>query len=381
MRTVKRRKTTGNNLALHKEIAGMIIEEIENGNIVLGEKLPSQSELIKKYNVSVGTVRQALSVLEKEGLIRTINGKGSFISLQSKSSYKREVLRNVGLVAEITGHAEDRPAEDEIFRVFLNECKGASLRLIAGHTDFDSHKGGRALIQTFSGISIDGLCVFIRTSKDIAARVEPLREEFGSVVALLPSANPYNLSIDSIDVNIEAGVRQMVNYLLAIGHRQIALVGPSIKKGLYEKGKLGNRWFAVREELEKAGIGLDESLCVETSTQNEVFDDYKEATISLVKGKKPATAIFAANDWMARNVMATLWNQGILVPNDVSIVGLDNIFAAHLVPQLTTIAFPFEKMAKEGIRLLCDRLSNPNMPVQRITLNSEFIVGQSTKAV
>ena len=69
--------------ALHRKLTDLILDEIHSGRLPLGAKLPSQAELVARYQVSVNTVRQSLATLEKRGIIRKEHGRGSFVSLQS----------------------------------------------------------------------------------------------------------------------------------------------------------------------------------------------------------------------------------------------------------------------------------------------------------
>jgi LacI family transcriptional regulator len=94
----------------------------------------------------------------------------------------------------------------------------------------------------------------------------------------------------------------------------------------------------------------------------------------------PPTAIFASNDVMAMGVMDAVRNRGLRVPEDISILGFDDIPQAALVrPALTTVRQPLEQMGRLATQMLLDRLKNPEKKVDRIELPTELIVRGSTQ--
>jgi len=378
-------RKNGNPIAMHRTISEEITEDIKKGRYSLGDKLPSQSELVKKYNVSVGTARQSLENLEKSGIIRRETGRGSFVSLQSNVFGSSE-LRSLGFISETVGDDENLPAELQILQAFSIVCRNEGIRLMCDQTDFDAHLGGGALIETFKGIPLDGICAFLHydNGKDITERVAVLGREFKA--AVLFYAYPFmfdNLNIDCIDINIETGVRQLIGYLLAMGHTRIAYVGPHITDGTLDtEDSTGGRWSAYKGSLAAAGLGIDPDLLINVPSGTVVDPKHRKAVINLIKGNNPATAIFANNDWMARQIMEWLWKEDIRVPYDVCLAGFDDIdFSKQLVPSLTTVAFPFMEVAQTAVSLLRNRLNKPDSPIQKVTLNTTPVIRTSTCSI
>jgi LacI family transcriptional regulator len=95
----------------------------------------------------------------------------------------------------------------------------------------------------------------------------------------------------------------------------------------------------------------------------------------------PPTAIFASNDVMAMGVMDAVRNRGLRVPDDISVLGFDDIPQAALVrPALTTVQQPLEKMGRVAAQMLLDRLQNPARTIERIELPTRLIVRESCQA-
>jgi len=368
---------------LHQNITNQILTDIRQGQLKLGDKLPSQSELVNRYKVSVATVRQSLMLLEKRGVIRKEMGRGSFVSLQASSFKADETqLRTVGLITEVTGDLSDKSAERQVLMSFANVCQPMGVRLMVAQTKLDAHLGGKKLIETFEGISLDGVCIFLHIDKGASERIKIIGDEFKAGVVLLPGKAAENMPIDCTDVDLLPGMVQLMEYLISLGHRRIAYIGPLIKDCLAgESWKSGGRWQAYTGVLERAGIAVDKGLLVETPYGEDIYKQ-ADTILDLVKGANPVTAVFAANDWLARQILNIFWKAGVRVPQDVSLAGLDNIdVSEQMVPALTTVAFPFAKAAETVIELIQNRLSDPKKAVRHVTLNTQLIVRDSVRAV
>lgn len=379
MNTTALRKRT-NEKTLHRWVTDQILKDIRGGRLPLGKKLPSQGDLVEKFKVSVNTIRQSLATLERRGIIRKEHGRGSFVSLQSSRTAGCSELTSFGLIFERSGRPEDRSAEAEILHAFVNVCRERQIRFTCAETEVDAHAGGRELIRTFDGVSLDGVCVFLHAGDNAVERLEPLGREFAASVAFFPSFQESSPPIDCVDIELRTGLQHLMKYLLAMGHRRIGFVGSHIADCLEGDPRriTGGRWQVYAGTLEDAGIPVDPSLLVEFPYGCEPTDAMGKQVVELVRRKDPVTAIFACNDWIAQHVIHWLWQNDIHVPRHVSVTGMDDIlFARHMVPALTTSACPYVKAAQAIIGLMQKRLVQPDLPIQRITIPSELVVRDS----
>jgi len=93
----------------------------------------------------------------------------------------------------------------------------------------------------------------------------------------------------------------------------------------------------------------------------------------------PPTAIFASNDVMAMAAMDAVREKGLRVPEDMSILGFDDIPQASLVrPALTTVRQPLEQMGRVATQMLLDVIKNPNLKINRMELPTELIIRDTT---
>jgi DNA-binding LacI/PurR family transcriptional regulator len=167
-----------------------------------------------------------------------------------------------------------------------------------------------------------------------------------------------SLVTDSAD-----GSRQIVEHLVALGHRSLAyLAGPS------DSWSDAERWRALGEHAEAAGVAI-----VRCGPFPPTLDGGPAAAdIGLATG---ATALVAFNDLLAIGVLRRLGERGIAVPDRVSVVGYDDIFGSDFCsPPLTTVAGPVD----EAGRTLVDVLMSGREPVPVLTLPTQLRVRAST---
>jgi len=147
--------------------------------------------------------------------------------------------------------------------------------------------------------------------------------------------------------NDREAVAKAVAYLIARGHRRIGFVaGPEGFRSAVERA------LGYGDALATAGIALDESIM---AAGNYTFETGHAAGEKLLSATPRPTAIFASNDEMAAGVLHAAREQGLSVPEDLSIVGFDDTaIAAHIWPPLTTVRWPIQAMARAAAIKLID---------------------------
>jgi len=167
------------------------------------------------------------------------------------------------------------------------------------------------------------------------------------------------------------GAQDAVSHLIELGHRRIAFVGGTAFTGqsdLRERGYLA--------ALADAGIAADPALIYQGN-----FHELSglEAGRHLLALEQPPTAIFAASDTMALGCMNAIRERGLAIPQDISVVGFDDIPAASLAqPPLTTLRHPFQAMAQAAVQELLRRIRSEPGRRQRVEFPSEFVIREST---
>jgi LacI family transcriptional regulator len=222
----------------------------------------------------------------------------------------------------------------------------------------------RRYLSRLNGTLTDGTILVTPTMVDVVSAAP--------VVAVDPHAGASALpTVDS--ENLEGAVKA-TDYLIGLGHRRIGFIAgrPDL-----ESARLREAGF--RRALDNAGIGFDPALY-------RVGGYTKEATETparqLLESSRPPTAIFAANDVSAIETMEVARSMGLSVPDDLSVIGFDNIPESALSsPPLTTIDQSIQQMGYEAAKLLLSLIDEPGEETIHLTLPTELVVRQSCRAV
>lgn len=167
------------------------------------------------------------------------------------------------------------------------------------------------------------------------------------------------------------GAYNATEYLIKLGHTRIGLI-----TGTMDLGCTIDRLDGYRSALKTHHIPGASELIYE----GDFFqpDGYAGAT-AMLDIADPPTAIFASNDVMAMGAMDAVRSRGLRVPEDISIVGFDDIPQSALVyPSLTTVRQPLEQMGRVAAQMLVDMLKNPEKKINRVELPTELVVRRST---
>lgn len=169
------------------------------------------------------------------------------------------------------------------------------------------------------------------------------------------------------------GAYDATEYLIRQGHRRIGFI-----TGSMDLGCARDRLAGYQAALNQHHLPIDPELIYEGDFHQPEGYAGGNALLSL---PQPPTAIFASNDVMAMGVMDSARSRGLRIPDDISIVGFDDIpQAQHIRPALTTVRQPLEKMGRVATQMLLDLLNDPQMDVSRIELPTELIIRDSCRA-
>jgi LacI family transcriptional regulator len=170
------------------------------------------------------------------------------------------------------------------------------------------------------------------------------------------------------------GAYEATEYLLQIGHRRIGFI-----TGDRETGCANQRLEGYKAALRDAHVMIDAQLIYEgLFFQPQGY----QGAHHLLALPDPPTAIFASNDQMAFGVMEAARERGLRLPEDISVIGFDDVpQASHVHPQLTTVRQPLEAMGYRAALLLLHYIENPDAEIERVELPTELIFRASCQAL
>jgi len=167
------------------------------------------------------------------------------------------------------------------------------------------------------------------------------------------------------------GAYNATEYLIKLGHKRIGFI-----TGSMDLGAANERLEGYKSALRTNHIPEDPNLIYEGTFFQP--DGYA-GTTTLLELQDAPTAIFASNDVMAMGAMDAVRSRGLHVPEDISIIGFDDIPQAALIrPALTTVRQPLEQMGRVATQMLLDLLKKSELDVEQINLPTELIIRGST---
>ena len=197
--------------------------------------------------------------------------------------------------------------------------------------------------------------------------------EFGVPVVTTGHHLP-DVGLSMVDVNNVGGGYKATEYLIGLGHNQIAMItGPSDWKSVNDRSE------GYLQALQTAGISADQDLILEGSWLHQ--NGY-EKTKLLLERSKPFTAIFAHNDRIARGAIHALYEAGFKVPDDFSVIGYDDIPEAEFSdPPLTTIRQPMDEIGQAATNLLIKMIEDLIVTPEQIMFETTLIVRSSCRPI
>jgi len=165
-----------------------------------------------------------------------------------------------------------------------------------------------------------------------------------------------------------------LTHLVELGHEKIAFM-----KGSKLSADSDDRWNAICEVAAKMGVRMRPELIIELKGDDPSPNLGYPFAQQLLERKQPFTALFAYNDISAIGSIYAFSEAGLRVPDDISVVGFDDIqSAAYITPSLTTVRQPLLKMGEIAARALLDRINGRMKYVPEIAIEPELVVRRST---
>lgn len=277
-------------------------------------------------------------------------------------SMKTKVSRTIGLIipdvrnpffTDLARGAEDSAHE-----------RGYSLLFCNSDNDLDKEMG---YIETLVQKQVDGIALAPSINRD-----QKREEAFKIPLPIVTlDRDVYFPEVKGhIHTENETGAYTAVNYLISLGHERILFLS-----GQLDIGVSIERLAGYRRALKDNGIDFDETLLKEGEYSFEFGYDYtKENSLD-----PSITAVFCGNDLIALGVIKGLKEKGIQVPEEVSVVGFDDIFLSNInSPGLTTIRQPSYKLGFVTVQRLIDILEGVEHPEFQLNIPLQLIIREST---
>jgi LacI family transcriptional regulator, purine nucleotide synthesis repressor len=357
-----------NTTPLYVQLADVLRKEIATGVLPVGEKLGSIRDLARKHDVSVITVKGALRQLTDEGLIVSRPRRGTFVIGASRAETPTLMTNVIGMVLTDIGS----PFFSLVVRSAEQYARTHGYSILLG-TASEAHDDENAQIMYFHRMGVVGLLVGSLTHKYVLP--EALRQLSLSgfpyvMISYVNEPGAYLVCGDS-----ERGGFLAAKHLLQLGYRKLGNID----------GEQGNLPGELRRDgylraLRESGRKEDPNHHFRLSRGGEKHDFASGYEIgrSIAGMQDRPDALFAYNDLAALGAMQALLDAGLDIPEDVGIVGFDDIERSAYAPvPLTTIRQPTQAIGQKAIELLLARIHGKSVPLRTI-LETELVPRSST---
>jgi LacI family transcriptional regulator len=317
-----------------------------------GVSVATVSKVINdRYGVADETAARVRAVIERLGY------ESSLVAQSLRS-------RRTNVIGVLLWDIE--PFSTELLKGAAQAIRGTGHELVVysgGGLGRTQHGWERRYLSRMSGLT-DGAILVTPTVVDVPYS--------SPVVAVDPQPGTSRTpTVDSDNLN---GARSATEYLLGLGHRRIAFV-----TGRSDLESARRREQGYREALAGSGVEVDPDL---VRVGNYDGDDAEAAARVLLALPEPPTAVFAANDIMAMAISRVAASLGLRLPDDLSVVGFDNIPESALnEPPLTTVEQPIQRMGFEAIGMLVALMAGRPVDIPHLTLPTKLVVRQSCRAL
>lgn len=339
-------------------------EAIERGEYAAGQMIPSERELCDLTHLSRTTVRRGVQLLVEEGVLQRVPGAGTFVG---HSMARGSCCGTVGLIVPTLTN----PYFGELSDAVEQEAHARGFDLLVGQSEYVGSNESAYLQRYADNLSCKGMLVVPNVDRPQVGAYNYVAEHGKPVVFVARWTE--SVDADAVAVDGFRGSRDIVRYLISLGHRRIAYVqgGPR---------QPDVRLRGYQEALREAGIAEDPRLILLQETTSEQAG--LEAIRSLLQSGATFTAVFARRDLDAMSVLQGLAEAGLRVPEDVSVAGFDNIqIAAHLQPPLTTVDHTVREIARLAVNFLLERVEGRYCgPPRRVSIQPRLVIRASCAA-
>ncbi|MFB9276613.1 GntR family transcriptional regulator [Cohnella cellulosilytica] len=351
-------------LPKYQQVKDYVLLQIKNNELGKDGRIPSESEFSKLLDVSSITVRKALNDLVNEGIIYRVRGKGSFVSNHQEPAADKAI----GYVTFIiSGNELYNSSYMQIIKGIQSFLSQQDCKLIVEFVENDFEKE-QELVGNLIQSDHRGLLIYSANPNGAKGYLNELRRK--SIPFVMLDRIPSGYSVDCITCNNQDGAYEAVEHLINNGHRKIGFAAYDF----YLSTEV-DRYNGYRRAMLDASLVPQEEL---SFFQHDL--DYAVLADEIARGN--LTALFCANDRRALEVIERLTQEGVRIPEQVSVMGFDDFESSKFarVP-LSTVKQNFEALGYEGAKLLFEKSAHVSPANKKILISTELVLRDSVQKI
>lgn len=351
---------------LYLRLSSELRRQVQSGSLRPGDRLPSFAQLRSRYGIHKNTVERAHLLLEQEGLVIREQGRGTFVAKPrqvsaAKSAGAKGVIGFCGIGFMLSSPS---PYWSRLLEGVHEVVSQNSMQLLLVDPETPD------LQEKVDGILLNGMWSQPHSQWH--------DERWPCVSLLLPSRTS---EVSSVVADDYAGAREATQHLLDLGHHRIAYLYNAADQNLSPRRSAG-----YRDALRAAGVEFNRDWVRKMPGEpvvgfTAIGRDNMRRWLQEDWRSLGCTALLAHNDEVAMGAIEALNEEGLRVPEDVSVVGFDGTeLVEYARPKLTSVEVPLREIGKTGMELLLHQIDNGVDEFEHITMPTLVRVRESSVA-
>lgn len=372
------------NYYLYEKIYRTIKQEISSGKYEVGDKIPTEKEVMSRFSVSRLTAKNAINLLAEENLVQRTPGKGTFVCklpsqkvLVEQSSSKQSInSRVIGCV--LSGFTDGYGST--LLKELVNAFEKEKYHLIIKLSN-ESQTKESTYINELLSLGVCGLIVlpvqaeyFNSTLLKIALSDTPL---------VLLDRKLTGIDVPFVGSNNSKGAYDATSELIQLGHKNISVVTNFSAKN----SATTERIEGIRSAFSDNSLPIDESIWIPDLKLNYYnIDNTKALEADITKIQETITAhpeitsFFALDNLSTQLTYRALTKLGNKIPENYSLIGFDGALKTPLLPSFSRVIQDEKNIALKGAQLLIEKINNSNIDVHQHIIDTIFVNNGSIQA-
>jgi DNA-binding LacI/PurR family transcriptional regulator len=363
---------------LHAKLSDALLNQISDGTLRPGDILPSERKLHTLLKLSRPTIRQSINSLIQQGLVQRVPGKGTFVVEPEKTKTP------TGLIGLIVSRPNFHFFYPQLAAAFYDRVRQSNFGMVMALHGDRADLLGEVIEGLLLSQHIVGLAITPPRFGNAMHVIQRLRR--AKVPFVFIGRQDEDVQVDSVSPDNQQIGYQATRHLIDMGHRSISHLGfsdystGSARLEGYQialtEAALPSDFVEIPEHISAGISGINDE---DPSTRIAV-PAYQTALTLLTRKNRP-TAVFCFNDIVALGVYKAAREIGLRIPDDLSIVSVDNLpTLTHFEVPLTTFALPGGEIGRQGANLLLRRIAGEDMGPQQYLLPAPMFRRASVKS-
>ena len=352
----------------YNAVRQLLRQRILNGEIGHGNQLTPELQLCLEFNVSRTTIRRAISEIVDEGLLERFRGRGTFVRYKRAASQKRLLALLVCQYRQVPG------AYDLLIQGALAQASESGYEVIISnsHDDYDTalRQAMRLNELRAAGTIVTPLQTG-QAGRDTDAILQALRG--GDQKIVLADTHVPDSDMPSVCSQNREAMHHLTSHLIGQGYRRIAFLTAFPTEATLEREE------GYRLAMAEHGLPIPPHYFLRVSSFDPA-DQGRQMVDVFMAMREPPEAIICLHDLIALNVLDQCKLRGWKVPQEVAVVGFDDLPQSRVSdPPLTTMHQPLHKMGATAMELLINELNGHKQAAKHIRLPCELMVRTSSE--